>query len=449
MAIAMSPAIAQHWEPAGVPGSMISPYICYSDTVNDALYVGGNSYILVNGIQYSPLYRYQDDHWDTLGLFGNVTKTAIVYHDTLIVGGGFSTVEDSAIEEIACYANGSWHPYGSIQGDVTRLRIINEELYVLGIFYNADGHFCNGLAKRVGGHWENVGVLPQFNGDGSAWFHDAISYQGRLVATGNFTSADGTINDIMEYDGDAWQPICECLSGGVSGGGSLIVYQGDLYLGGVFYYGSGNAGQGLMKWDGEQWSMVGQPGGGLQLYDHSDAYSPSILDFKIQDGLLLVCGGFYFADHLPASGIASWDGNHWCSLGGSIPNGVTAMAFYHDSLYVGCGGPNADGQLVNGVARFIGSSYQENCADVGIAEAVQENGELHVLPTAPGSIALTGLSDGPHELRVYDAEGRQVVSNQIHSTGGRSDEVDMQQCRSALYIIRVDGVRSVKFIPLQ
>jgi len=450
MAIAMSPAIAQYWEPAGIPVLMPSPYICYADTAQDALYLGGGCFPYGNGVGEYRLYRYQGGVWDSIGSFGNEIRAAIVYHDTLIVGGAYHTVGDTAIEKIACYAGGSWHPYGNIHGAVSRLRLIDGQLYALGIFDTVDGYFCNGLTKRVGGHWENVGVLPEFNGDGSAWFQDAIRYQDKLVVTGNFTSADGSIHDIMEYDGSSWQPVCDCMHGGFDGGGVLAEYQGDLYLGGIFYYGSSNVGQGLMKWDGEQWSMVGQPGGGLQLYNNSDAYSPTINGFLVKDGLLLVGGAFHFADHLAANNVASWDGSHWCSLGGTLDGEVTRMTFYHDSLYVGFGpGPNADGVPVNGVARFIGSSYQENCADAGIAEAVQENGELHVLPIGPASIALSGLTDGPHELQIYDAEGRMIVEKQVHSSADRSDEVDMGPCVSALYIVRVDGVQTAKFIPMQ
>ena len=230
----------------------------------------------------------------------------------------------------------------------------------------------------------------------------------------------------------------------------MIVYQGDLYLGGIFYYSSGNVGQGLMKWDGEQWSMVGQQGGGLQLYDHSDAYSPTINGFLIKDGLLLVGGAFSAADHLAANDIASWNGSHWCSLGGTLDGEATRLTFYHDSLYVGFGpGPNADGVLANGVARFIGSSYQENCADMGIAEAASVNDDLHVLPIAPGSIALTGLTDGPHEVRIYDPEGRLVVQKQIRSNGGRTDDLYLADQSSALYVIVVDATQVAKWVPIR
>ncbi|HQV37964.1 MAG: hypothetical protein IPO60_08960 [Flavobacteriales bacterium] len=447
----LAPALAQHWESAGVPSFMIYPYICYADTANDALYTGSNQPFIVDGVGYYALYRYHGGQWDTLGLFGNTIRSAIVYNDTLIVGGGFQTVHDQPLERISCYVDGTWQSYGTFgPGIVSRLRIIDGDLYALGIFDIVDGAFCNGLAKRVGGHWEPVGTLPIFNGDGSAWFLDAINYQGQLVVTGNFTSADQTIHDIMAFNGTSWQPVCQCMTGGMDGGGSLAVYQGDLYLGGRFYFGPGNVGQGLMRWDGVQWHQVGQSDGGLQLYDHSDQYPPTVHGFTIRDGLLLVAGAFFFADHVPAAGVASWDGSQWCSLGGgpaSAGGFVSAMDFYQDTLYIGCG-QIAEGQEVNGVARFIGSSYQEECAATGIQETVTNVG-LRVLSPRPGTIVLTGLSDGPHALRVYDAQGRLVLARPINSTNGRTAEVQLDEQPAALYLIQVDEVQRAKYIPVQ
>ena len=123
------------------------------------------------------------------------------------------------------------------------------------------------------------------------------------------------------------------------------------------------------------------------------------------------------------------------------------MDFYQDTLYIGCG-QIAEGQEVNGVARFIGSSYQEECAATGIQETVTNVG-LRVLSPRPGTIVLTGLSDGPHALRVYDAQGRLVLARPINSTNGRTAEVQLDEQPAALYLIQVDEVQRAKYIPVQ
>ena len=103
---------------------------------------------------------------------------------------------------------------------------------------------------------------------------------------------------------------------------------------------------------------------------------------------------------------------------------------------------------MNGVARFIGSSYQEHCATTGMAEAAQEVGELQVVPAGPQAIVLTNLTDGPHILRIYDAEGRLVLDRPVTSHAGRSGVVQLEPS-SALYILRVDGLRTAKYIPME
>src|SRR5690606_177383 len=168
------------------------------------------------------------------------------------IGGSFDGIGNDSIEGIACYVEGGWASYGSMNaydGGIYKLKVINGDLYALGTFGYMDGSFCNGIAKRVGGHWAPVGSpLPEFVSP--PWFRDAVEYQGRLVVTGTFYSLDGSVNGIMAYDGSSWQPLCDCMWGGMDQGACLAVYQGDLYLGGGYYYGSGNAGQGLMRYDG-------------------------------------------------------------------------------------------------------------------------------------------------------------------------------------------------------
>ena len=446
-------AQAQHWQNTGIPHGILDTWMSYSDTVHDALYFSGAGYIYVDSITYTPLYRLQLGVWDTLGIFGNAIFTAVVYHDTLIVGGGFETVNNVEMRGITCYANGAWQPYGNFGpapglADIYKLRVIDGELYAVGIFDQADGHLCNSVAKRVGGHWENVGDLSEFTA--TPTIGDVALFQGNLVVGGVFHTPNDDLKNVMQFDGSTWGPLGLGILGGVAGGLAFANYQGDLYMGGVFYRSAGNAGQSIMRWDGSQWHDVGH----LQLYDNSDQYAASVYSLAVHDGLLFASGSFSFADHVPVPNIATWDGIKWCSLGGELDPNVRAMSFYHDTLYVGCG-HLADGVVSNCAAKFIGSTYQETCGTTGIEEVTKEVG-LQVLSQRPGTIALTGLSDGPHTLQVYDAQGRLVQSKQVYSNAGRTGEVGflghqgpLREALMGLYIIRVDGARTAKYIPMQ
>ena len=275
---------------------------------------------------------------------------------------------------------------------------------------------------------------------------DITKYNGNLVVTGNniHNTTGVPLLSVMQYDGNSWGPVGGGIQGGIATGLALTVYQGDLYLGGEFFQAAGNAGQSVMRWDGSQWNPLGD---GIQVYNYSYEYAGSVNSFTEHDGLLFVGGGFNFAGHVPATSIATWDGTNWCGLGGTLAPKVRTSTFYHDTLYVGCG-VTADGIASNGAAKFIGSTFQEQCSTVEIQDPPTPEGSFRVASLEPGVVSLLGLADGPHEVRIYDPEGRLVVAKQVNSAAGRSDHVRLSQCVSGLYVIRVDGTHSVKYIPL-
>jgi hypothetical protein len=231
----------------------------------------------------------------------------------------------------------------------------------------------------------------------------------------------------------------------VATGLALTIYQGDLYLGGEFFLSAGNAGQSVMRWDGTAWHPLGD---GIQVYDNSYAYAGQVTAFGQRDGLLLIGGTFYYAGHIPASSIASWDGTNWCSLGGALDPRVRTMSFFHDTLYVGCG-LTADGVPSNGAAKFIGSTFQEECSTVGVEEVAAPVDGFRIATEATGAIALLGLADGPHAVRVYDPEGRLLVQQRMNSREGRSDDLSIGDQSAALYIIVVDAAQVAKWVPLR
>ncbi|MBK9419423.1 MAG: hypothetical protein IPN44_00035 [Flavobacteriales bacterium] len=376
----------------------------------------------------------------------------MVYHDTLIVGGAFKTVLEDSIGHIACYVDGSWHPYGEFgdqwgQGRVEGLRIINEVLYAVGVFENADGQLCNGLAKRVGGHWEALPGWPEIDFFGDPYVLDIIRFQNKLVVAGNFHNADFSLTDMLQFDGVAWVPVCaNCLQGGQDGVAVMAEYQGELYAGGIFFYNSGNAGQGIMRWDGEQWYPLQPVGDGLQNYNYSDQYSPDVFDLKVRDGLLYIGGGYSFVDHSPTpTGICAWDGDDFCLLEGEhFSDYYAPFTFYHDTLYGGTGADVMDPDL-RGAVRYLG----ELCSTtVGVDEIPVGKEALQATWAVNGELSVLGLTDGPHQLRVYDAQGRLVLDRQILSSASRSENVRVDGQDFAIYVVRVDNEHALRIVPL-
>lgn len=392
-----------------------------------------------------PLFRLQNEQWDTLAVFGNQLNAVVVWHDTLIVGGGFPYVNGTPIENIAAYDGQSWFDFGILPwlgGGVTRFKVLDGELYVLGTFNYIDGHLCNGIAKRVGGEWVSVGPIITTSSHNVA---DLTKYNGQLVACGGISFAGNPYRNIVIQNPDSsWSPVGpEGLIGNFSYGRCVTVYQGDLYVGGSIPVLAGNAGHGIMRWDGNQWNDVG---GGLTYNPNDYTILNGAIDFLERIGLLFVAGAFRFAGgDVPARGVATWDGSQWCGLGGTLDGPVNSIAFFHDTLYTACF-QNADGIDVNCAAKFIGISYADTCSlPVGVEEdqlltnqpftVIQENNELVV----------TGLPYGRHQLVMHDAMGRMVWTDQV--VGGTTARTPLSTAfKPGVYFVSIKDLPAARLV---
>ena len=74
---------------------------------------------------------------------------------------------------------------------------------------------------------------------------------------------------------------------------------------------------------------------------------------------------------------------------------------------------------------------------------------LHTVWTSPGELTLLGLADGPHSLRIYDAQGRLVLEQAVQSLAGRSTPVALRSTGTALYLLVVDGERTTRVVPMR
>lgn len=330
----------------------------YVDSTSSTLYCLG-SFIDDLGLpgQSMKYMMQQDGVWSLSPPLGQYAHTAIRFQDTLFIGGDFTYYDGQPVGRLIWMANGQWGTAGNFNLPIWNLKSLGGELYAIGSFNTVNGTSCDGIAKRVNGNWICIPL-----GCIDCVVADLTIYQGRLVATGSLGFPGENYRDIIQQVNGQWEPVGEQGIYGptFSSGGTLVVYQGDLYLGGLIDIAAGNAGHALMRWDGSAWHQVGE---GLQDETGGPAYLFQVYELMVHEGKLFVAGGFDYAGHVPANRIATWDGTQWCSIGGDFGDyAVTAMAFYNDTLYVGCG-PEADGQFVNGVVKFIASAFENNCSD--------------------------------------------------------------------------------------
>lgn len=435
--LATIPASAQNnWVDAGMPYLSYGVRQLFSDTEADQLLAVG--YIaLVNDFNSPVIARYDYGHWAYIdGFGGGGIYTMVRYGDTLLAGGYFHQINGIPIDLVGAWYDSAWHAFGAFPSDdgvVRKLRIVDGSLYAIGSFLTVDGHTCHGVAKRVGGHWENLGAIDYPNGDEPIVL-DVCEYQGNIVVGGELNPI-GLGNDLIQFDGTNWVNVGDGQLDGVGAVTCLAVYHDELYVGGGLYVGAGSPAHGLVRWNGSEWHDVG--GSMLDIYGTTQ-YNASASCFLVHDDKLLVGGAFGYAGTVHANQFAVWDGQVWCATGDSIGALVESMAFYHDTLFITCG-DSLNGQPANYIARWVGGAFEQDCETVGIGEhGFGPAGKLTVGPVETDGRTLFGLPDGRFTMEVFDATGRHMGTQVMNSSGGHA-HMDEVFTTDGLYIVRVMG----------
>lgn len=221
-----------------------------------------------------------------------------------------------------------------------------------GAFYNSVEYnnkiFISGLFKYVNGPWPG-GSVPRIN-DFASW--DGTQYQGYGIPSTSSGMRGLCVYDneiyagfrsVLNFNGQIYSSIFKFndttfnhVGGGVQGAFkeviALTVYNGELIVGGNFNMAGTLPVNNIAKWNGTQWSNLGN---GIN-------YIVRTLLVDTINNILYAGGSFGYAlnlnDTIQTPWIAKYDGNNWSAVG-SLPNGpVLTMAFYKGNLYIGTSG---------------------------------------------------------------------------------------------------------------
>lgn len=430
-----------NWGPTGFPGDQWSGgYLCTSPT-EDTLYYAGTIALGGSPQNTNRVLRYTNADWDTLpGVVPGNVFTILQHRDTLFIGGGFTTLNGEPSGRVAYHDGTVWRSYGSILGSyAARLRIIEDTLYVVGAFDSVDGQPAQSVAKRVGDQWVPVG---QTSTNGPI-IGDITKYDGRLVISGAI--AEGQACCAFQLIDDIWQPLGQGVLGGLSGVHSLEVYGDDLYLGGQFTTGPGNAGMNIMRWDGMAYHAMGA---GIQ-YAPNNFSTLCSAKMLVHEGLLWVRHGCNYAGGVTSKGIATWDGTEWCGVPGDLVSdwgSLTSMAFYQDTLFVVKLGDTLDGVFTNGVGKFIGESYVGECSGpVGVTDLHSGHASCHLESIGTDQWIVAGLPAGQFNLVLFDAIGRILLDALLRSDGLRTEPISTASLPAGAYMMSLAGAQAVQF----
>ena len=180
-------------------------------------------------------------------------------------------------------------------------------LYAGGRFNDFKGIRNNDvcLIKWDGREWTTVGAPPISDASVTTILRNGPD----LFVGGDFKHVgnDSSMARIVRWDGNEWHALKNGLNRRVN---TMIVYQGDLVVGGNFRSPEGTPPESdfVTRWDGNQWMEFGEK---------PRLFRIGVIDFTIKDRDLYAVGNGYFREpdsHTNYRAVARYDGEKWNAL---------------------------------------------------------------------------------------------------------------------------------------
>lgn len=242
-----------------------------------------------------------------------------------------------------------------------------------GVLY-CGGGVARALARWNGSNWTHVLDAFANYGDSSASIATLTTFDGCLIAGGNFgTAGQQVANHLARLTDGVWSALCDGPL--ISRFGSAfagVAFRGDRVIGGTFHFTDreGRSSYHAVRFDGRHWHAM--PGLGPGTSDNQ----PVIRHFVVHEDSLYAVGFLQTTNPTGWTSLARWDGGTWLPASPLLSGEAHAVAVHEDEFVLGgffimAGAPN------------------------GVANAVRLiNGQWQILGTPPGSIAAMAVHNG-------------------------------------------------------
>jgi trimeric autotransporter adhesin len=426
--------LAQAWAPVGngITGSDVNTTwaLCSFDSV---IYAGG-WFDTAGGIAINSLSQWNGSSWDSVSANTNgFINAMLVYNGKLYVGGQFYYMGGVAASDIAMWNGTNWMPVGAgLKGGdygVFAMAEYQGSLYVAGSFDSSGTQAIRYIAKWNDTVWSAIGSPISAIDEDDGIFTLAV-YNGQLYMGGDFVLTGGT--NMAAWNGTTMSTVDGGTTGYVY---SLAVYNGVLYAGGMMTQAGAIQVNCIGIWDGANWSspdtgIWGENGWAI------------VSSLAVYNGELYAGGYFDTVNGQPMNCIAKWNGSSWSSVGSGINEGgsIDGMAVYDDALYVGGGFDSAGGVYAKNIARWT---------DIASIAELSDNNTIRVYPNPANTILSIEMSSTHKGMNytIFNELGQQVESGKLNSS--QYTPINVSTYTSGIYLVNVsDGGRqfSTKFI---
>ncbi|MEZ6241450.1 MAG: GC-type dockerin domain-anchored protein [Phycisphaerales bacterium] len=381
-ALAGGPMFSNTLGTPGMSGSYVASFSAYDDGSGEALYATGQ-FNAVGVAGTSNLAKWNGSAWESVGggLINQYSNALTTFQGDLIAGGYFDSAGGVAgTEKLARWDGSAWHSMGaessSFLNSIWDLVVwddgtTGEQLYIAGNYVDIGG--AGGpdhISKWDGTTYTEVGgtiggavplivldLLVADLGDGE-----------KLYASGRFLNIGGVpANNVAVWDGNTWAALGDGIrpTAGFAQGIHMVAWDDGngmaLYVGGSFGLAGGNPALRVAKWDGANWSPMG---------DGFDLTVQELVVFDDGSGeALYALGSFTHSGAAPVAHIARWNGSSWEQVGAGADGNVLGALVYDAGegvgLQIGGGFANAGGLASSQVVTLLAqTSAGCNAADL-------------------------------------------------------------------------------------
>jgi hypothetical protein len=225
-----------------------------------------------------------------------------------------------------------------------------------------------------------------------------LVYDGQLIVGGRFAYADGdSVGSIAAWDDTSWTPLGTGMEGvGASGPGvsSLGVYNGNLIAGGSFSSAGGQSANCIASWNGSSWSPLAD---GLHLSRGGVTNVQALAPFS---GQLMAGGIFDRAGTDTTYFIAAW-GGMWKPVGGGFTSLVYALTVFDGELIAGGHFDSDFSKTLNSIARWTGSAWDSLRGGVTESTPLRSN-DVRALVVYHDALIAAGQFDTAGEVGAHN-----------------------------------------------
>ncbi|MFK7959803.1 MAG: hypothetical protein AB8G96_04690 [Phycisphaerales bacterium] len=386
-AVALAGDCEPTWDPTfGQPG-ITSGIVFDHASLGGDLYASGN-FTSIGGVAANRIARWDGVAWSALGTGLDAAECYAIesYGGDLYAAGYFNVAGGvPGTAKIARWDGTAWNAldaqlelFSNQLWDMTTWDDGGgEALYVVGNYQNAGGVAGANFVSR----WDGTAFTPVGGSIGGAVplivFTAHVWDDGdgeALYIGGRFLNVGGTAaSRIAKWDGTAWSGLGAGLTGPGATPSVMAMAAFDdgtgeaLYAAGqTFNDAGGVAVNRIARWDGTNWSAVGDGFDdgvvwGLQVFD--DGNGPA----------LYASGTFSASGGTPMTGLARWDGVSWENVGMTDDDTYRTLVFDDgtgDALYVAGRYSTIGGVTASGIARL------QACPSTGLVGDLDGDGDV-------------------------------------------------------------------------